>query len=108
MTPQQSVMFFWKVNSELAHSGKEFREAGISMVDRGFVLPVFVAGPGDEGYRCRFNIRGTAATVKVTFDKDNKPTYIATTADGKFTVTGDENTRPSDVVIKLSNAMRGK
>lgn len=108
MTPQQSVMFFWKVNSELAHSGKEFREAGISMVDRGFVLPVFVAGPGDEGYRCRFNIRGTAATVKVTFDKDNKPTYTATTVDGKFTVTGDENTRPSDVVIKLSNAMRGK
>jgi len=106
MTPQQSVMFFWKVNSELAHSGKEFREAGISMVDRGFVLPAF--GTGADGYRCRFNIRGTAATVKVTFGKDNKPTYTATTADGKFTVTGDENTRPSDVVIKLSNAMRGK
>ena len=106
MTPQQSVMFFWKVNSELAHSGKGFRDAGIAMVDRGFVLPAF--GAGSEGYRCRFNIRGTAATVKVTFDKDNKPTYTATTADGKFTVTGDENTRPSDVVIKLSNAMRGK
>lgn len=106
MTPQQSVMFFWKVNSELAHSGKEFREAGISMVDRGFVLPAF--GTGTDGYRCRFNIRGTAATVKVTFGKDNKPAYTATTADGKFTVTGDENTRPSDVVIKLSNAMRGK
>ena len=99
-------MFFWKVNSELAHSGKEFREAGISMVDRGFVLPAL--GTGADGYRCRFNIRGTAATVKVTFGKDNKPTYTATTADGKFTVTGDENTRPSDVVIKLSNAMRGK
>ena len=106
MTPQQSVMFFWKVNSELAHSGKEFREVGISMVDRGFALPAF--GTGTEVYRCRFNIRGTAATIKVTFDKDNKPTYTATTADGKFTVTGDENTRPSDVVIKLSNAMRGK
>lgn len=106
MTPQQSVMFFWKVNSELAHSGKEFRDAGISMVDRGFVLPAF--GTGSEGYRCRFNIRGTAAAVKVTFDKDNKPAYTATTADGKFTVTGDENTRPSDVVIKLSNAMREK
>jgi len=106
MTPQQSVMFFWKVNSELSHSGKEFRESGIAMVDRGFVLPAF--GTGSDGYRCRFNIRGAAATVKVTFDKDNKPTYTATTADGKFTVTGDENTRPSDVVIKLSNAMRGK
>lgn len=106
MTPQQSVMFFWKVNSELAHSGKEFREAGIAMVDRGFALPAF--GAGSEGYRCRFNIRGTAAMVKVMFDKDNKPTYTATTADGKFTVTGYENTRPSDVVVKLSNAMRGK
>ena len=57
----------------------------------------------------RFGQDGKEIEIKVgLFDKDNKPTYIATTADGKFTVTGDENTRPSDVVIKLSNAMRGK
>lgn len=106
MTPQQSVMFFWKVNSELSHSGKDFREAGIAMVDRGFALPAF--GTGTDGYRCRFNIRGTAATAKVTFDKDNKPTYTASTDDGKFSVTGTGDIRPSELVVKLSNAMRGK
>jgi hypothetical protein len=104
MTPQQSVLFLCRVNSELGHSTREFRDAGIAMVSRGFVLPPFGRG-ADDGYRCAFTVRGTPVTLKVTFDANNTPTYTATTADGRHTVT-KVDCRPSEVVLELAKEIK--
>lgn len=103
MTPQQNIMFFWKVNSELMHAQSELRAAGIQMITRGFVIPQFASG--NPGYRCKFDIRGVPATVYVKFDSDDHPIYTGMTDDAKHSVTIDHDCRPSDIVLKLSNEL---